>query len=230
MGVDGISGIVGNAALVIFSSRHVDVSSLTPRCSPAVLNNVVILATIRAITHSENSMVQSSAAAQSRVKYSTAVELEVSGINSHSLGSVIQSSNEVVLIPIIPMVVTVEVGSTITSRDFSNKTIAIHSACSITGFIRIGRIGVAATLTVDVFPSCVIPSTIASTILGVTVNQLLFAEGNQFSVSFKMSSFERSDCSKCPARTTLTLVLNSSDIALDKIDWNLDTFGNCSKN
>jgi len=57
-------------------------------------------------------------------------------------------------------------------------------------------------------------STVASAVLGIAVNELLFGEGVEFAGRNGASAFNGSSGGERPARTTLSLVLDWSDLVL----------------
>merc|ERR1712202_108986 len=111
-------------SMAVGSSNKPDVSMFSPRFSPAVLDDVVILTTFGSITDSSYSVVQCSFTAVTRVHDSTTVELEGGGVNSNRLWAIIQCGDKVSFTAILSMVITVAVRPSVTSGDYSNKAIA----------------------------------------------------------------------------------------------------------
>jgi len=77
-------------------SGHSEVALLTPRTSPGVLDDPVVLTVLRTIADSENTVVKRGTAAEKTAALhdTSVVELEhdTSGINSNRDGSLIESS------------------------------------------------------------------------------------------------------------------------------------------
>jgi len=80
---NSVSGVAGDSAVVVSVSGHVDVSVVTPRGSPAVLDEPVVLPTHGSVSDGQYCVVQSVGAASGLVVHTTGVELErvVAGVD-----------------------------------------------------------------------------------------------------------------------------------------------------
>jgi len=55
---EGVAGLLSNTTLILLVARHANIPLLTPTITPTVFDNVEVLAPLRAISHSQHSVVE----------------------------------------------------------------------------------------------------------------------------------------------------------------------------
>jgi len=83
-------------------------------------------------------------------------------------------------------------------------------AAALISVIRILLLGLD-TLALDIIKSLDGPATIATVVFGITIDELLLREGVELVVLKEVSTFTDTNSRESPARTALTLILDTSD-------------------
>jgi len=200
--------MTGNATVVVVVSDHPDVAILSPRCSPRVLDNpiVLVVSSIMAIANDQDSMVKSSGGAICIVVHSASVahEARSGGINSNRDGT--NSANGLfqgVLIEPSDVDISCHLGSVVGG---------VVTAGVLHSIVGIGSFGVNATIGLDVLESILLPASFAAvvTVWVATVDKVLLGEGYERLGLAEPLSFQGTGGGEGPAGATLTLVLDRS--------------------
>ena len=160
---DGIGRVIGNTTWVTSHSNSY-VSRFSPGSSPAVLDDPIA---IRFVANGEYSVVQP--VGGSAAQDTTWVELEWAGINSYSNWSTIQHKFKHTFTRFRRVTVTDMVGSLTAIEKIGNGFIGIVLAGTFSAVVWIIGLSLNATLSNDVIPSPIIPSTLASLAASVTI-------------------------------------------------------------
>jgi len=196
--------------LVALVAGHLNVTLVTPRGTPRVLDQPVVLAAVSAITNSQDTVVQVLGRAHRLIVDTRLVELEgvVGSIDGNGDGANggnggLQSSLRAGLDILVAGDGTTRVGSIVT-------------ASTITSSVGVRSLGVKTLVGDDIGEGIVHQTTVATlvTLLGGAVNQVLLREGDELASSLEVSTLDGAGGGERPARTALALILDGGDVAL----------------
>jgi len=196
--------------LVLFVSGHPDVSVLSPAGSPRVLDDpIVSSAGIVTPTNSQHSVVQLRSRAGGLVVDSRRVELErgLRSVDGNGSGSLGDGLLELVL---------VSGGNVLVSLQSGSRVGSVVLAVSVFSGVRIRGFGIDSLVVDDVLHGLGHQTSFASHVSfrGRAIDEVLLRERNEFLGGEEMASLSRSSGRERPARTTLSLILDSSNGSL----------------
>jgi len=207
---NGVRGRGGNTALVALVAGHHDEALVTPRGTPRVLDNPVVLARVSAITNSQDTVVQVLGRAQGLIVDTRLVELEgvVGSIDGNRDGANggngrLESSLRTSLDILVAGDGTTRVGRVVT-------------ASTITSSVGVRSLSVKTLGLDDILESIVHQTTVATlvTLLGGAVNQVLLRKGDELASGLEVGTLNGTSGGERPARTALALILDGGDVAL----------------
>jgi hypothetical protein len=201
--LDGRLGSLVSNTTHVLTTDHANVTRFTPRGTPRVLNVPVRSSRVGTSTYNENTVVEL-LTTESGVKDTTGVHLEyrLVSFDSNRYRSELKSSQKSIFGTGLYVIV---------SRESSNIR-AGSFAVTVYTSVWVVRFSADSSVLNDEFESRVHEATVAAhvTVRTSTVYELLFRERNEVVGRDKVSTFGRTGGTKCPTRTTLSLVLNSS--------------------
>jgi len=224
---DGSNQDTANTLSGILSliSSEVDITIATPRSTPRVLDNESFEETEFLVTDSQDSMVQRSTASLS--DDTRAVELEdiFISLDGDGNGGVNEGSLKLIR----------RLGSDhlVTTSELEGLFLVVlaFSVSSSVGIVRFEL----DTVLGNISNSSVSETTVATLVdISVTINELLFSEGEELAVVDEVETFEDTGSRERPARTAVALILNRGNGTLvspidgvreDTIDFNALSVG-----
>jgi len=167
---DGVRRLGGDTAVVVSVPCHLDVSTGSPSCSPRVLHQVVVAASLRSVSDSKDGVVHSAGRTSSGVVDSGSVASEGSwrsidgdGHWSHSCKGV----GQVVLASWLGIMEAVDSG---------NDLSFVELAVSLSGGVGVSGLRLITTGITEVSPRGLVPSSLTSvvTVPSGAIDDLLF--------------------------------------------------------
>jgi len=193
---------LGIDTALVAATDHADVTLLTPRGTPGVLDNPVVLASIGTITNGEDTVVEVGAAGA--VKDTRGVELEalLVGLNGNGDGLCANSGEESRLAVGLDVLV---------AGEGDNGRASLASA--ITSSVGVGSLGADTMVVHDPLEGTVHETTTAAVVTGgaSTVNKLLLRDVGERALLDGPSTLNGTSGGEGPAGTALALVLDGGD-------------------
>jgi len=187
------------------TSSDEDITILTPRSTPRVLDNESFIETNLLVTNSQDSVIKFSTTVLSDDTRTVHLEGVLIGFNEDRDGSVDEGSLELIS----------GVGSdeTVTTSNLDSLG-ALEIALAISSSVGIVRFEFKTVLG-SIFDSEIRPATVATFVLvSVAINDLLFRERKELSVVDEVEAFEDTGSGERPARAALALILDGGNSTL----------------
>ncbi len=194
------------------ATRQKDIAIYAPRGTPRVLDFVVISTVQSAITDSQNTVVQVSTASTSEDTRLVELEGRLVGFDGNRDWLLVQGRHH----GGIRVLGDISVGDWSNASDLGNLGVASTSSLGGARDIWVSSFSADTAILLDPLESIIHQTTIAAHVSAavlevVTVNKVLFREGLQGLVGIEISTFQSTSGGERPARTALTLVLDTSD-------------------
>jgi len=204
-----VGGSIKDAAQVIIRALDSDVTILTPSTSPGVLHLPEINTVVSAVTNSQHTVVKSLSALASEDTRLVGLEGQLVGLDGNSNGLLSDSRHQ--SINRSSSDISVTLGSR--ARDNGASSDASARLASGSGSVGIVRLSADTALGSNIVEGIIHPATIAASIatINITRHQLLLREGSKRSVLVVVSTLQSTSGRERPARSTVALVLDSSD-------------------
>ena len=205
---DGIRSIDVDTAdtRALISVSNLDVTLITPRSTPGVSDENVLLAILNTITDSSNTVVKRGTAG-SRVEDTRGVVLEDIGVGLNSNGDGVLSNSSQQSLTVVLLDILVALNG---SLGLALSILALTIPSSV------GVVLLRAETTVgnDVLESVVHQTTVATVRLGIAIDELLLRKVVEGTGLDGNDTFDGSDGRESPAGTAGTLVLDGVDGSL----------------
>ncbi len=202
---NGVDGLLVHAALVAVAD-HADVTLLTPRGAPRVLDDPVVLASLSAVTDSEDTVVELGAA--SSIEDTTGVELEglLGSHDGNGDGDGVDGGHEGSL---------VEGGDELVAGDLGLGSAGLLARL-VLGGVRVVLLNAEASVLDTPLESVVHQATAAAVVaVGArAINHLLLGNGEEVAGLDLPSTLDGAGGGEGPAGTALALVLDGGDSTL----------------
>jgi len=182
---------LGSNTAHVLVTDNADVTLLTPRGTPGVLDNPVVLTSISTITNSEDTVVELSTA-RGIIKDTRGVELEgeLVSLDSNGDGSESYSAEEIVLITLDGGLVT---------RELDNGSAGLARAINTS--VRVSSLGADTIVLENPLESRVHETTVAAFVTSgtSTVNELLLRDGDESTSTVEPSTLNGAGSREGPA-------------------------------
>jgi len=201
----GQRGHGSNTTVVAPVPGHEDVATHAPRGSPTVLYDPVVLAASGTITNSKHTVIKGSGAAGRLIIDTTRIELE--GVLGSIDGDAGGAEGNLGLEIRLTAGGNVDIGG-----EFGTAVGSVVLAGSVLSLVGVRGLGINAVVGDDVLEGISHEATIASLVsLGSgAINQVLLREADEGASAECVSTFNRASGRERPARSALTLVLDTS--------------------
>jgi len=197
----------GNTAIVVSVSGHFNVTSITPRSTPGVLDQPKVLAAFGTKTNSQNSVVEGSGRASGFIVNSGGIELErlLGSINGNRGRGLVDSVQQSSFISLRNIVEAGQGSSAICS--------VVSAGVRASGGVWVRSFSINSMVGDDILEGLVHEATIASLVSlgGRAIDQILLGEAWETSGFQEVGTFSGTSGGETPATSALLLVLNSSD-------------------
>jgi len=191
--------IVLNTASIL-TTEDADITVLTPRAAPRVLDDPVLGAALNTPANNSNTVIRLTSIATIAVHDTRAVPVELGSIKSDSKRTILLDSGHHLLL--------VTSGEGVNALHLHLGLGSIETALVVLTLIRIVLLEHEATVVLDVVHGISRPATVATVVIGITVDDLLLRERKKLVVLEEVGTLASNNSAESPAGTALLLILH----------------------